>query len=217
MCIISTTVVGTALSVMGSVISSALTSAVTSAVASMSVGSTIAAIGTAASLAGGIIGGVSSYQQGNAAQAQYNYQAEVERQNAKIAEQNAAQVRQQGIEESRLTRMKTAQKIGLQSTAMAANGVDVTQGTSVDVIEDTAAMGELDALQTSYNYETKAMQYDQQANNMLNQANIDVISGRNAYSAGRMNALASGLNGISKSTQLAQKWYGYGGKNNGNL
>ena len=105
--------------------------------------------------------------------------------------------------------MKTAQKIGLQSTALAANGVDVTQGTSVDVIEDTAAMGELDALQTSYNYETKAMQYDQQANNMLNQANIDVISGRNAYSAGRMNALASGLNGISKTGEVADKWLGY--------
>ena len=169
----------------------------------------IAAVGTVAGIASGVVGGVSSYQQGKAAQAQYNYQAEVERQNAKIAEQNAAQVRQQGIEESRLTRMKTAQKIGLQSTAMAANGVDVTQGTSVDVIEDTAAMGELDALQTSYNYETKAMQYDQQANNMLNQANIDVISGRNAYSAGRMNALASGLNGISKTGEVAGKWLGY--------
>lgn len=164
------------------------------------------ALSTALSTTFGVI---SSVQQGKAAQAQYNYQAEVERQNAKIAEQNAAQVRQQGIEESRLQRMKTAQKIGLQSTAMAANGVDVTQGTSVDVIEDTAAMGELDALQTSYNYETKAMQYDQQANNMLNQANIDVISGRNAYSAGRMNALASGLNGISKTGEVAGKWLGY--------
>ena len=170
----------------------------------------VAAAGVAASVAGSVVGGISSYQQGKAAQEQYNYQAQVERENAKIAEQNAAQVRQQGIEESRLQRMKTAQKVASQTTAMAANGVDVTQGTSLDVIEDTAATGELDALQTSYNYETKAMQYDRQANNFLNQANLDVISGRNAYTASRMNTLASGLEGVSKVGNVAEKWFGMG-------
>ena len=55
-------------------------------------------------------------QQGKAQQAQYNYQAEVARNNAKIAQANADQQRQEGIEESRLQRIKTLQAIGKQQT-----------------------------------------------------------------------------------------------------
>lgn len=165
------------------------------------------AAGAIAGVAGSVVGGVSSYQQGQQQQAYYNYQAQVAEENAKIAQNNAALERQQGIEESRLQRIKTAQAVGAQQTAMAANGIDVTQGTALDVIEDTAAMGELDALQTRYNYERKALQYEQQANNFTNQSNLDVIAGQNAYSAGKMNALASGLDGVSKAGSVASKWF----------
>ena len=119
--------------------------------------------------------------------------------------------RQQGIEEARLQRLKTASVIGSQKAAMAANGVDVTQGTAVDVISDTAAMGELDALQTQYNYEAKARGYEVQAGNFQNQSNLDVISGKNAYSAGKMNAISSGIQGLGQSansiTNVASKWF----------
>ena len=87
----------------------------------------VTAISAIASTAFGV---VSSIQQGKAQQAEYNYQAKVAQENAKIAEQNAAMERQQGIEEARLQRIKAAQAIGSQKTAMAANGVDVTQGTT---------------------------------------------------------------------------------------
>ena len=165
------------------------------------------AAGAIAGVAGGVVGGISSYQQGKQQQAYYNYQAQVAEENAKIANSNAALERQQGIEEARLQRIKTAQAIGSQQTAMAANGVDVTQGTALDVIEDTAAMGELDALQTRYNYERKAIQYEQQANNFQSQSNLDIIAGQNAYSAGKMNALASGIDGVAKAGSVASKWF----------
>lgn len=174
-------------------------------------GITAAVIGVASAAASTAIGITSSIQQGEQQQAYYNYQAQVAQENAKIAQSNAALERQQGIEESRLQRIKTAQAIGSQQTAMAANGIDVTQGTALDVIEDTAAMGELDALQTRYNYERKAIQYEQQANNFLNQGNLDVIAGQNAYSAGQMNALASGVSGIGKTADVAGKWFDFGG------
>lgn len=167
----------------------------------------VTAISAIASTAFGV---VSSIQQGKAQQAEYNYQAKVAQENAKIAEQNAAMERQQGIEEARLQRIKAAQAIGSQKTAMAANGVDVTQGTALDVIEDTAAMGELDALQTRYNYERKAQGYEMQAYNFQNQSNLDMIAGANAYSAGKMNGLAAGLEGIQKVGDVAYKWYGSG-------
>ncbi len=169
----------------------------------------VAATGVVASVAGSVLSGIASYQQGKQQKAMYNYQAQVAQENAKIAENNAKMERQQGIEEARLQRMKTLQHVGSQQTAMAANGIDVTQGTPLDVIEDTAAIGELDALQTRYNYERKALSYEAQADNFSNQANLDVIAGRNAYSAGKMNALASGLEGVSKVGSVASKWIGF--------
>lgn len=166
-----------------------------------------AAVSAVAGIAGGVVGGVSSYQQGKAQQAQYNYQAKVNEENAKIAQENANVQRQQGIEEARLQRMKAIKTIGSQQTAMAANGVDVTQGTAVDVIADTAAMGELDALQTQYNYEMKARSYEAQAGNFQNQANLDVISGKNAYTAGKIGAVQSGLAGLQQTADVATKWF----------
>ena len=153
------------------------------------------------------MGVVSSVQQGKAQQAQYNYQAEVARNNAKIAQANADQQRQEGIEESRLQRIKTLQAIGKQQTAMAANGIDISSGTALDIIEDTSAMGELDALTTRYNAETQALAYEQQANNFNNQANLDVFAGENAYKSGMINAVGQGFQGLGSAAGVASNWY----------
>ena len=154
------------------------------------------------------MGVVSSVQQGKAAQAQMNYQAEINRRNAKAAQQNAEDKRQEGIEEARMTRLKTAQKVGLQQASLAANGVDVSEGTALDMIEDTSAMGELDALTTRYNYEKQALAYEAQANNFNNQANLDVFAGQNAYRSGVMNAIGTGLGGLGQAAGVSAKWYG---------
>ena len=190
-----------------------ITSAVTIGALSISaaIANTMLAVGAVATVASTALGVVSSVQQGKQQQAMYNYQAKVAEENAKIAQKNAATERQTGIEEARLQRIKTLQAVGSQQTAMAANGMDVTQGTSLDIIEDTAAMGELDALQIQTNYERKALSYEQQAMNFENEANMDVIAGKNAYNAGKINAVNTGLNGISELTNVATKWYGFGG------
>lgn len=164
-----------------------------------------ALVGTAASTAMGV---TSSIQQGKAAEAQANYQAQVDRRNARIAQQNAEDKRQEGIEEARMRRLKTAQRVGLQQASLAANGVDVSEGTALDMIEDTSAMGELDALTTRYNYEKQALAYEQQANNFNNQANLDVFAGQNAYRSGMMNAIGTGFGGLGDMASVASKWYG---------
>lgn len=213
MCIITMTALGTALGMSAAAISSA-TAASAVGVSALGVATGVAnaalAIGVVGGIAGGVTGAVSNYQQGKSQQAMYNYQAQIDENNAKIAQKNAAEERQTGIEEARLQRMKTLQAIGNQQTAMAANGMDVTQGTSLDIIEDTAAMGELDALQIEHNYEKKALQYEQASNNYSNQANLDRIAGKNAYNAGVYNSIQSGLNGLEKTASVATKWYGFG-------
>ena len=213
MCIITMTALGTALGMSAAAISSA-TAASAAGISLLGVATGVAnaalAVGVVGGVAGSAIGAVSSYSQGKQQQAMYNYQAQIAEENAKIAQKNAATERQTGIEEARLQRIKTLQAIGSQKTAMAANNMDVTQGTSLDIIQDTAAMGELDALQIETNYERKALAYEQQANNFSNQANLDVISGRNAYKSGKINAVTEGLNGVSKLGSVASKWVGFG-------
>lgn len=178
---------------------------------SAAIAKTIAIVGNVALAVGAIgstaMGVTSSVQQGKSTQAQMNYQAKVARNNAKIAQANADQKRQEGIEESRLQRMKTIQKVGAQQTAMAANGVDISSGTALDIIEDTSAMGELDALTTRYNYETQALGYEQQANNFNNQANLDVFAGQNAYKSGMISAVGEGAKGLGNIASVATRWY----------
>lgn len=167
------------------------------------VGSVLAVASTAISIP-------TSIQAGNTQKAMYNYQAQVNENNAKIAQNNAAQERQSGLEEARLQRIKTLQNIGSQQAAFAGNGIDITSGTALDAIEDTAQFGELDALMTQYNSERTALNYEQQASNFTNQANLDRIAGKNASTAGKMNALAYGLNGLSQGLgtlgSVAEKW-----------
>lgn len=214
MCIITMTALGTALGISASAISAA-SAASAVGVSALGVATGVAnaalAIGAVAGIVGGVVSGVSSYQQGKSQQAMYNYQAQIDENNAKIAEQNAAEERQTGIEEARLQRIKTLQAIGEQQTAMAANGMDVTQGTSLDIISDTAAMGELDALQIEHNYEKRALQYERQAGNYINQSNLDRIAGKNAYTAGQYGLVEGGLNSFEKVGSVASKWYGFGG------
>ncbi len=167
-------------------------------------------IGAVAAITSTAISVPAAVQKGKTQKAMYNYQAKVNEENARIAQENANVQRQQGIEEARLQRIKAASTIGSQKAAMAANGVDVTQGTSLDVIADTAAMGELDALQTQYNYEAKARGYEAQAGNFQNQANLDVISGKNAYQAGKINAITTGLGGLERTGDIASKWFDFG-------
>ena len=164
----------------------------------------VSLVSAAASTAMGVVSGV---QQANAAKAQMNYQADVNKRNAKIAQANADMKRQEGIEESRLQKIRNLQKVGAQQAAMAANGIDVSSGTALDVVEDTAAMGELDALTTRYNAETQAQAYERQANNLTNQANMDIISGQNAYKSGITGAIGSCFKGLGDTASVASRWY----------
>lgn len=167
-------------------------------------------VGSAMAIGSSAISVPTSIQQGKNQQAMYNYQAKVAQNNAKIANQNAAQERQSGLEEARFQRLKTLQSIGSQQVAMAGNGIDITQGTALDTIEDTAQMGELDALMTQYNSERTALNYELQASNFNNQSNLDKIAAQNASTAGKMNAFSYGLNGLSSGLgslgKVSDKW-----------
>ncbi len=152
------------------------------------------AIGTVATLAGTGLK-VAGQLQGGA------YQAQVARNNAKIATQNAEYERVVGQDRAAISSMKGAQKSGAVKAAQSANGVDVNSGSAVDV---QAGEREADTLDTetilndselaAYGYTTQAKNFEGQADQEESSATFDAL-GTLASSAG----------------QLASKWGPPGG------
>lgn len=165
----------------------------------------VAGLGAVLSIAQTAFQVTSSIQQANAQKAQYAYDAQIAKNNARIAQQNADQKRQEGIEEERLTRIKALQNVGSQKAAIAANNIDVSSGNAVDALDDTYVMGDLDALTKRYNYETAALGYEQQANNYVNQANLDSFAKKTAGNT--LGIIGTTIGGLADTTSVASKWY----------
>ena len=172
-----------------------------------------AAVSAVAAIAGTATSVVSGIQSANEAQAQYNYQAELDKRNAKLAQNQAESVKQQGIEEARMQRIRTLQKVGAQHAQMAASGIDASQGTALDIIQDTATMGELEANTIRYKYDNASDNYQNQANDYLNQSLFDKTKAKTSYQRGMTNTAISGMNGLSaamdKTDSFAKKYNAY--------
>ncbi len=87
--------------------------------------------------------------------------------NAGFATRNANEALKTGAFESDRQRLQTAAAIGTQRAGFAANGVDVNSGSAANVQDDTAALGELDALTISNNAAKEAWGYQTQAQQSL--------------------------------------------------
>lgn len=136
--------------------------------------------------AGAVQQGKAAEMQGRAAQQAATYNAQVADMNAKISERQARDAVERGQIEEQQQRMKTSQIIGKQRAAMAANGVDLTFGSPLDALVDTATIGELDALTIRTNTAREERDIRQQGANLTSQAGMMRAEGENAAIAGRM-------------------------------
>jgi hypothetical protein len=137
----------------------------------------LTALGTLAGVAGSVIGG----RQANAV-AGYN---------AKVAENNAQAERDRAAYDASLQKDQLRRVVGAQRAAGAASGLDITQGTPVAVLGDTAKQGELDVLARLYSGESAATA-------SLNDAQRFRAEGKAAQTAGFINAGTNLLSGFGK-------------------
>lgn len=136
--------------------------------------------------------------QGNAQQAAANYNAQVSEMNAKIADQQAKDAIERGKQEEQHKRMATAQLEGKQKAAMAATGLDLSFGSPLDTLVDTAELGEKDALTIRTNTYREAYSHNVQAANLRNQASLQRMEGSAAKKAGIIGAVGTVLSGAAK-------------------
>jgi len=146
----------------------------------------IAAVGVGVSAYG-------QYQSGQAQEKAYKF-------NAAIAEQDAAAERKKADYEEGQARLRLRQLIGTQRTLYAKAGVDLSSGSPLMVLADTAARGEEDLQMIKYGGDVAVAQ-------QRNQASLARFYGKQTSQAGTIGAFGSAASGLSSA------YVGYAGRN----
>lgn len=160
-----------------------------------------------AGLASAAVGAVGAIQQGNAAAASANYNAKVNENNNILAQRAAEDARKRGEVEAQEHNRKVSALRGKQTAMMAANGLDVTSGSPLDILTDTAQMGALDTQTIRNNAEREGLGYEAQGMNFRAEAGLNRMQAKSAKQAGMIGAFGSVVSGVG---QVADKWYKMG-------
>jgi len=155
----------------------------------------IAMVATLASTGMSVMG---SIQQGKAASAQANYQAQVAENNAATSRLQAADAIERGKIEEGQHRKQVSRMIGQQRAGIAGSGFELGDETSQDILGDTASMGELDALTIRNNAQREAWGFEVQGQNATAEAGLSRMRGASAKTASYWQAGGDLLGGATK-------------------
>lgn len=134
---------------------------------------------------GGASGGLQAFgavSEGNAAKAAADY-------NARQAEEAAMLTRAQGAENERRVRAIARKQIGETQANIGASGLSF-DGSALDILGESAANAELDALNTRYDAESKAAAY-------RNSASLQRMQGKMAQTSGYIRGASAVLSSAS--------------------
>lgn len=164
--------------------------------------SSMGSFGTAAQGFGAISSAVGVYYGAQAQKSAIEFQAQTARANAVLAEKSAQSVELQGEAQAHKIQLQTKALVGTQRASMAANGVDLYEGSAGRIQTDTKLLGELDAETAHANAIRAAWGYRTQGTNYSNQALFEnaQASGISPFSAGFSSLLGS-------ASTVASSWY----------
>ncbi len=156
-----------------------------------------ASLSTKAMVVGTGLAAVGAIQGGQAAKAQAEAQAKASEYNASLTKIQADVARQQAGAREEQQRRGARQVMGRQRAAIAQSGVGFI-GSALDISEQSAANAELDALTTRYQGELAARGLLAQAEGDLYGAKVQRVAGKQAQTAGYLQAGSSLLTGYGK-------------------
>jgi hypothetical protein len=145
-----------------------------------------------------LLGAAGTIQQGQATAAASEYNAKVGDMNARLSERRARDAIERGAAEEQKKRTEVQQILGEQRAASAANGVDLTFGSPLDTLMDTAMLGELDALTIRTNTYREAYDRRVDAANQRAGAELNRMEGRAAKTGSYLSAAGTILGGAGK-------------------
>ncbi len=144
----------------------------------------------------------SAYNQAKQQKAAYEYSAAVNRNNAMIAEWNAQDAARRGETDLINQRQRTAALMGTQRATFAGRGIDMSEGSALNILTDTASLGEQDALTVKDNTAKNVWAAKVQAQNERSSADF------NESSASAQNPwLSAGTSLLTSASRVDPKWY----------
>lgn len=159
-------------------------------------------LGPALMGAGAVSSAFGAANNSSASKAAYGAQAQVNRNNAQIAEWQAGDALVRGQRAAAGVRMKANQLKGNQRASMAANGVDLGVGSALNILSDTDYFKDVDAGTTLDNAAKEAWAIRNQAAGYTAEANL--MQGRSDAE----NPLFAGATSLLTSAgKVAGSWY----------
>jgi len=162
-----------------------------------------AAVGAAVSTA--LVSAYGAISSGQAQSQAAAYQSQVNANNAVIAQQNAQYARQAGDAQAAQKQMETAQQTGAIRAAAAANGLDVNNGTALNVQTSQKLLGNNDVLNIRNNALRQVYGYQAQATGFEAQGQLDQMQSSSATSGSILSATGSLLSGASSAAMMQAK------------
>jgi len=136
------------------------------------------------------------------------YQAGVNRYNARVSENEAQKTREAGTEKELAHRRKVAGLVSTQRTELAAAGVDIESGSPLQLQEDTALLGEVDAMRIRSNTDDSVEAHMSSAELSRSSAKLNQSNSESLKKSKTGKAVGSLLSGGSMflGTGVADKW-----------
>lgn len=166
-----------------------------STLANISLGTQAAGVGASA---------MGAYNNSKAEKYALDYQAKVAANNAQLARWKASDAITRGQTDTARQQLKTRQLKGSQRASAAARGVDLGEGSALNILSDTDFMGAIDANQITDNAAREAWAYQQEASDYT--SNSEVLRNR-AKSVSPGSAAFSTL--LTGAGSVVSSWYSF--------
>lgn len=150
---------------------------------------------------------VGAYYGAQGQKAGFEGQAAIQEINARASDEAARGALLMGERASTAQKLRSARLKATQTTTLAANGVDLGEGSPLRTLTDTDALGQLDAITIEANAVRSAWGYKTEATNYRNDA---LMRGAAAGAISPETAFATSLLGSAGS--VASSWYNISGK-----
>jgi hypothetical protein len=143
-----------------------------------------------------------AYQSSRATKAAHEAQAQVQRNNATVAGWQAEDAIERGNKAAMRVRSQARQLKGTQRARLAAAGVDLGEGSALQILSDTDYFGEVDAQTTVDNAAREAWAIRQQAAGYS--ADAALMQSR---AAAESPLFAAGTSLLTSASRVAERWY----------
>lgn len=170
------------------------------------IGTTAITVMDVVGVASAAMGAMSKMNQQRAAQNQANYRSAIARNNQIIAQQKAADALLRGREEEREHNINVEQFKGKQRSLLAGSGFGGNEDDALDILADTAQVGETDAMKIKQNAEREAWQHQLAASSAGAESALFATQSRN-INPGQTGlfAFGTGMAGVADKWQTRNK------------